>query len=176
MCSQPIVQDAQLLRRDLAACPATSDSGGCSARRARPRSSRPGSCGWAASLIALNASRLASVPSSRYFAVAGPNDRSRRSRAAASTLARVGGGDLRRGADRDRLEVLRAHHRAQPAAARVPPVVRDRGVPDAALAGRADRRDPPAPAELAPAACASASAAVRPLSPAASRAARRHRR
>ena len=36
-------------------------------------------------LIALNASRLASVPSSRYFAVAGPNDRSRRSRANAST-------------------------------------------------------------------------------------------
>ena len=33
-------------------------------------------------LIALNASRLASVPSSRYLAVAGPNERARRSRAA----------------------------------------------------------------------------------------------
>ena len=38
-------------------------------------------------LIALKASRLASVPSSRYLAVAGPNDRSLRSRAAASTAS-----------------------------------------------------------------------------------------
>ena len=35
--------------------------------------------------IALNASRFARVPSSRYFAVAGPNERARRSRAAART-------------------------------------------------------------------------------------------
>ena len=38
-------------------------------------------------LIALKASRLASVPSSRYFAVAGPNDRARRSLAAARTAS-----------------------------------------------------------------------------------------
>src|SRR5215471_12516153 len=69
--------------------------------------------------IALNVSRLASVPSSRYFAVAGPNERSRRSRAAARTAAG-------------------------------PAVVRDRGVPDAVLACRADRGHPPAPAELVP--------------------------
>ena len=37
--------------------------------------------------MALKVSRLASVPSSRYFAVAGPNERARRSRAALSTAA-----------------------------------------------------------------------------------------
>ena len=73
--------------------------GACPPRRPPPRSAswlsarRPAPSKVAAwkfrvgsVLIALNASRLASVPSSRYFAVAGPNDRSRRSRAAASTL------------------------------------------------------------------------------------------
>ena len=89
------------------------------------------------------------MPSSRYFAVAGPNDRSRRSRAACEDRGRVGCRDLRRRADRDRLQVLRAHDRAEAAAAGVPAVVRDRRVPDAALAGRADRGHPPAPAEFA---------------------------
>ena len=37
--------------------------------------------------IALNASRLAIVPISRYLAVAAPNERSRKSLAAASTAA-----------------------------------------------------------------------------------------
>src|SRR6202007_2175786 len=88
--------------------------------------------------IALNASRFARVPSSRYLAVAGPKERSRRSRAAARTAA---------GAAGDRRGFLAPQAGAETAAPRVPAVVRDRRVPDAALAGRADRRDPPAPAK-----------------------------
>ena len=49
---------------------------------------------------------------------------------------RVCRGDLRRGPDGDGLEPLGAEHRAEAAAPGVPPVVGDRGVPDAALAGR----------------------------------------
>jgi hypothetical protein len=119
----------------------------CSASSAAPSKAAAWKLRVGRALMALKVSRLASVPSSRYFAVAGPNDRSRRSRAAARTAA--GSGHLRPSVDRDRLQVLRTHDRAQPAAARVPPVVRDRGVPDAALAGRPDRRHPPAGTELA---------------------------
>ena len=85
MCSQPIVQDAQLLRATFR-MPATSDSAGCSARLGAPSKFAAWKLRVGSAAIALNASRLASVPSSRYFAVAGPNDRSRRSRAAARTL------------------------------------------------------------------------------------------
>ncbi len=63
--------------------------------RGASRTSPAGSCAWAASRCALKASRLASVPSSRYLAVAGPNERARRSRAAAQDGRRVGGRDLR---------------------------------------------------------------------------------
>src|ERR687888_1280741 len=80
MFSQPIEHDAHEFRATL---------------RASARSSAA-SCGAPANVaawklrvgsveIALKASRLASVPSSRYFAVAGPKERLRRSRAAAST-------------------------------------------------------------------------------------------
>src|SRR5690349_24111972 len=73
MCSQPIVQDAQLLRATLRR-PVTSPAG-CSARSAAPSKAAAWKLRVGRALIALNASRLASVPSSRYFAVAGPNDR-----------------------------------------------------------------------------------------------------
>ena len=87
------------------------------------------------------------MPSSRYFAVAGPNERCRRSRAAARTAGGSAGATFVAGADGDRLEELGAEHRAEPAAARVAAVVRDGGVLDEVLAGRADRRDAPGLAE-----------------------------
>jgi hypothetical protein len=82
MCSQPIEHDAQELR----ATPRSS----CNSSAAR--------CGAPSKVAAvklrvgsvetaLKASRLARVPSSRYFAVAGPKLRSRRSFAAARTAA-----------------------------------------------------------------------------------------
>src|SRR5262245_33565040 len=89
MCSQPIVQDAQLLRATLR-MPSRSPAGPCdgsAARRSAPSNVAALKFWLGSALIALNASRLARVPSSLYFAVAGPNDRSRRSRAAARTLA-----------------------------------------------------------------------------------------
>ena len=84
MCSQPIVQDAQLLRATRR-IPSTASSGADPARRSAPSNSAAWKLRVGSVAIALNVSRLASVPSSRYFAVAGPNDRSLRSRAAAST-------------------------------------------------------------------------------------------
>ena len=82
MCSQPIVQDAQLLR---ATCRISARSSAAS------RGASAKVAAWKLRvgrvLMALKASRLASVPSSRYLAVAGPNDRSRRSRAAPSTAS-----------------------------------------------------------------------------------------
>ena len=83
-------------------------------------------------LIALNASRLASVPSSRYFAVAGPNERL--AQVLGRRQHRLAVGHRRPGAalHRDRLDVLRAHHGTQTAAPGVPAVVRDRGVAHAA--------------------------------------------
>ena len=54
---------------------------------------------------------------------------------------RVGDGALVRRAHGDRLQPLGAHHRAEPAAARVAAVVRDRGEADELLARRPDRRD-----------------------------------
>ena len=83
MCSQPMVQEAQLfLATDRLCARFSADSMGASAKVAdwKLRVGRV--------LIALNANRFASVPSSRYFAVAGPKERSRRSLAAASTASR----------------------------------------------------------------------------------------
>ena len=82
MCSQPIVHEAQLLRATWR-IPARSSaaSRGASAKVAAWKL-RVGRV-----LMALKASRLASVPSSRYLAVAGPNERARRSRAAPSTAS-----------------------------------------------------------------------------------------
>ena len=80
MCSQPIEHEAQLSRATpRASARSSAASAGASANVAAWKL-RVGSVA-----MALNASRLASVPSSRYFAVAGPNERARRSRAAAST-------------------------------------------------------------------------------------------
>jgi hypothetical protein len=80
MCSQPMLHEAQPLRLALlSSCSSSAASLGASTKVALVKL-REGSVE-----IALKASRLASVPSSRYFAVAGPKERSRRSRAAAST-------------------------------------------------------------------------------------------
>ena len=94
MCSQPIVQDAQLLRatRRMPATLCVGRAGGPSATVSAASFSAPSNvAAWkflvGSVLIALKASRFASVPSSRYFAVAGPNDRARRSLAAASTAS-----------------------------------------------------------------------------------------
>src|SRR6185437_15195997 len=109
MCSQPIVQDAQLER---ATWRISARSAGAAfgafwifwafwvswlawlawllcvwPRRSAPANVADWKLRVGSAEIALNASRLARVPSSRYLAVAGPNERSRRSRAAASTFA-----------------------------------------------------------------------------------------
>src|ERR1700752_4954132 len=86
MCSQPIVQDAQLLRATRR-IPSTAWSGSDPARRPAPSNSADWKFRVGSVEIALNASRVARVPSARYFAVAGPNDLSLRSRAAASTAS-----------------------------------------------------------------------------------------
>ena len=146
MCSQPIEQDAQLLRATpRSSCSCSAASFGAPANVAAVKL-RVGSV-----LTALKASRLASVPSSRYFAVAGPKLRARRSRAAARTAAGSCDGDLGAGLDQHGLDVLGPQHRAEAAAAGVPAVVADRRVPDAALPGRADRRGTPAAPEALPA-------------------------
>ena len=75
--SQPIEHDAQLSRT---AARSSSASVVVSVPKLRPGSAES----------ALNVSRLASVPRSRYFAVAGPNERARRSLEAASTASRIG--------------------------------------------------------------------------------------
>ena len=89
----------------------------------------------------LNASKFVAVPSSRYLAVAGPNDRFDRSRLSSISSADAPTRPRWRAAHRDGLDVLAAEHRAAAAAAGMPAVVRDRGVAHRALAGRADRGD-----------------------------------
>jgi len=80
MCSQPIEQDAHELRATpRSSCSSSAASFGAPSNVAAVKL-RVGSVE-----TALKASRLASVPSSRYLAVAGPNERARRSFAAAST-------------------------------------------------------------------------------------------
>ena len=91
MCSQPIEQDAQLLRAtSRSSCSCSAASCGAPSNVAAVKL-RVGSVD-----TALKASRLASVPSSRYFAVAGPKLRRAQVRAAARTAGRVGDGDLGR--------------------------------------------------------------------------------
>ena len=89
MCSQPIVHDAQLCRATWRAADRSSAASFCAPSNVAAWKFRVGSV-----LMALKASRLASVPSSRYLAVAGPNDRARRSRAAASTASGSAGATL----------------------------------------------------------------------------------
>src|SRR5215210_4689811 len=80
MCSQPIVQEAQLSRATRrSSCSSSAASFGAPSNEAALKL-RVGSV-----LIALKDRRLASVPSSRYLAVAGPKERLRRSFAAART-------------------------------------------------------------------------------------------
>ena len=106
-------------------------------------------------LIALNASRLASVPSSRYFAVAGPNDRSRRSRANASTSPGCAVATLVAARTAIALRFfapMTAPSPPRPACRPSCEIVayRTPASPAADLPGRPDRGDPPAPAELIP--------------------------
>ena len=82
MCSQPIVQEAQLSRA----------TARCSCRSSAASADAPSkSAAWKLRVgrveIVLKARRLANVPSSRYFAVAGPKERSRSSLASATTRA-----------------------------------------------------------------------------------------
>ena len=136
MCSQPIVQatqparvfsrrGAELFGRDLGRAlegPALKV-----ARRQRAKR--------------LNVSRFVAVPSSRYLAVAGPNDRLRQVAAELGQLVRMRPLAALRAAHGDRLDVLAAQHGAAAAAAGVAAVVRDRRVADRVLAGGADRGD-----------------------------------
>ncbi len=82
MCSHPIEHDAHELRATwrssaISSAPSAGASSNLAAEKFRVGSVE----------IALNASRFAIVPSSRYFAVAAPNERSRSRLAAASTPA-----------------------------------------------------------------------------------------
>ena len=126
--SQPIEHDAQLSRT---AARSSSASVVVSVPKLRP--------GRAES--ALKVSRLDSVPRSRYFAVAGPNDRARRSCAAASTASASATGQRVGRAHGDGLELLGAEHGAETAATGVTAVVRDGRVAHEPLAGGADRGD-----------------------------------
>src|SRR6266705_6808697 len=89
MCSQPMVHEAQLLRVTLRSLDRSSAASFGAPVNVAAWKLRVGRV-----LMALKASRLASVPSSRYLAVAGPNDRARRSRAAASTAPGSAGATL----------------------------------------------------------------------------------
>src|SRR4051794_1604315 len=89
MCSQPMEHDAQLSRATVRACARSSAASRGASAKVEAWKLRVGRVA-----IALKASRLASVPSSRYFAVAGPKDRARRSRAAARTAGGSAGAPL----------------------------------------------------------------------------------
>ena len=146
MCSQPIEQDAQLLR----ATPRSSCSSSAASRGA-PSKVAAVKLRVGRVRTALNASRLASVPSSRYFAVAGPKLRARRSLAAARTAG--GSADCSPACaalTSDGLDVLGPEHGAEAAAAGMAAVVADRGVADAPLPRGADGRGPPPAAEPLP--------------------------
>src|SRR3954471_22251657 len=80
MCSQPIVHDAQFSRATWRAAASSSAARLGAAAKLAAWKLRVGSVA-----MALNARRFASVPTSRYLAVAGPNERSRNARAAATT-------------------------------------------------------------------------------------------
>ena len=98
----------------------------------------------AACSIALNVNRFARVPSSRYFAVAGPNDRSRRSGPLRAAPAALGPRrDLGRRPHRDRFDALRTEHGTEATLLRVLVVVGDGGVADLPLPRDADAGDPP---------------------------------
>ena len=113
MCSQPIVHaahEARAIRRAGARSSAASRSAPSKWPDWKLRVGRASK--------RLKTSRLATVPSSRYFSVAGPNERAE-SRLASATVA---AGSAERGAavapDGDGLDPLRAEDRAQAAAAR----------------------------------------------------------
>src|ERR1700759_5692787 len=110
MCSQPIEQDAQELRATWRS------SATCSALRASaPSNEAAEKLRVGSAEIALNASRWAIVPSPRYFAVAWPKDRWRRSLAAASTAG--GSAD----ATLVRARTTTALHHLEPSTAPRPP-------------------------------------------------------
>ena len=136
MCSQPMVQAAHDWRATRRAAFSASPDSAAASSNVPCWKFRVGSAARR-----LKVSRLATVPSSRYFAVAGPNERCDRSRRRPRTTP-----PGRRPATRceprdgDRLQLLRPHDRAEPAAAGVAVVVADGGVADQVLAGRPDDR------------------------------------
>ena len=157
MCSQPMVQAAQERRATRRAAFSSSPD-----RAAAPSNVPCWKLRVGRAAKRLNVSRLATVPSSRYLAVAGPNDRCDRSRGRRHHAGRVGHLDALRAGHRHRLEPLGAHDRPEPAAAGVAVLVADRGVADQVLAGRADDRRVKARARAARRAGARASSAGRP--------------
>ena len=138
MCSHPIEHDAHELRATWRSSAISSAPSADAPSNRAAEKFRVGSVE-----IALNASRFAIVPSSRYFAVAAPNERSRSSFGGREHPGGIGRPHLRARAHEDRLAPLGPHHGSEPAPAGVASVVRDRRVAHAALPGRADRRDPP---------------------------------
>src|SRR5215471_5146755 len=143
MCSQPMVQDAQLLRATL-----RSSASSSAASRGAPANVAAWKLRVGRALIALNASRLARVPSSRYFAVAGPKERARRSFAAASTASGSAGATL------VAARTATALSRLAPSTAPSPPRPACRPsweiVPYLGFPGRPDRGGPPAAAQPLP--------------------------
>ena len=83
------------------------------------------------------------MPSSRYFSVAGPNERAERLRRQRDGALRVGHGRAAVAAHGDGLDPLRAQHGPQSAPAGEAAVVADRGERDEPLPRRPDRRDLP---------------------------------
>src|SRR3954471_17556001 len=82
MCSQPMVQEAQLFLAVLRSAASSSAASRSASANVAAAKLRVGSVG-----IALKVNRFARGPSSRYLAGGGPNDRALRSRAAARTPA-----------------------------------------------------------------------------------------
>src|SRR3954463_12589085 len=138
MCSQPMEHDAQLSRATVRACARSSAASRGASAKVEAWKLRVGRVA-----IASKASRLASVPSSRYFAVAGPKDRARRSRAAARTAGGSAGGTLGGRGAAPPLGGLPAEPAPRPPAAGLPPVGGEGGFLPQPLAGGADRRHPP---------------------------------
>ena len=138
MCSQPIVQAAQAVRVTRWASLSISPEIDSAPSNWPAWKFRVGSA-----FNRLKVRRFATVPSSRYFAVAGPKEREESSFAAAMTPAGSATGVRREPRHADCFQVLRAEDRAQSAAAGMTVVVADRGKANEVLARWADDREGP---------------------------------
>ncbi len=137
MCSQPMVQATQLARVRACATPNCSGDRRSACSKVPLWKLRVGSVPKR-----LNVSRLVAVPSSRYLAVAGPNERFDRSRL--NAVSSPGYAHAVRCVPRtaNRLDVLAAEHGAAAAAAGMATVVRDGGIAHGALGRRSNRGNP----------------------------------